>query len=304
MSIYTNQEMAMLFDSSKCTACKGCQVACKQWNTLPSPLGLNEVKFTGSYQAPLELNGDTRLLMTFDEKESKDKFRPVEWAFGRRSCYHCSDPGCVQVCPSGCLQKQDNGFVTIDPAKCIGCKYCEAACPFEVPKYRFDGKVDKCTMCYERLDNGKVPACVQTCQPEALFFGPREEVLQKAKARVEVLKNKGFNKAEVYGENELGGLHVIHVCKYGHEAHGLPTNPEKSTMATISSLASPATGLAVGATVAGLALSFIAGMGYRRKKVSAEEAYQHWDARQQAESDKKVADRLLKDEKAKRDDAN
>lgn len=79
MSIYTNREMAMLFDSSKCTACKGCQVACKQWNTLPSPLGLNEQKFTGSYQAPLNLNGDTRLLMTFDEKPGKDKMRPVEW---------------------------------------------------------------------------------------------------------------------------------------------------------------------------------------------------------------------------------
>lgn len=110
MSIYTNREMAMLFDSSKCTACKGCQVACKQWNTLPSPLGLNEQKFTGSYQAPLNLNGDTRLLMTFDEKPGKDKMRPVEWAFGRRSCYHCSDPGCVTVCPSRCSAKTGKRF--------------------------------------------------------------------------------------------------------------------------------------------------------------------------------------------------
>lgn len=305
MSIYTNREMAMLFDSSKCTACKGCQVACKQWNTLPSPLGLNEQKFTGSYQAPLNLNGDTRLLMTFDEKPGKDKMRPVEWAFGRRSCYHCSDPGCVTVCPSGALQKQENGFVTVNAEKCIGCTYCQSACPFDVPRYRFDTKVDKCTMCYERLENGKVPACVQTCQPEALMFGPREEMIQKAHQRVDSLKKRGYEKAEVYGENEMGGLHVIHVCKYGHEVHGLPTNPQKSTMATLSSLASPATGIAVAATVGGLALSFIAGMGYRRKKVSAEEAYEHWDDRQKAASDAKVAERLKKDaEQEKRDSAN
>ena len=70
---YINQEVAMLFDSSKCTACKGCQIACKQWNVLFSPLGLNENKFTGSYQAPMDLNGSNRLIMTFKEKRTESK---------------------------------------------------------------------------------------------------------------------------------------------------------------------------------------------------------------------------------------
>ena len=88
------KEVAMLFDSSHCTGCKGCQVACKQWNMLPSKLGLNENKFSGTYQNPPDLNGDTRLVMTFDEKESGNKYQPINFAIGRRSCYHCTDAAC------------------------------------------------------------------------------------------------------------------------------------------------------------------------------------------------------------------
>ncbi|MCD8339671.1 MAG: 4Fe-4S dicluster domain-containing protein [Burkholderiales bacterium] len=298
MSNYTNKDVALYFDSSKCTGCKGCQVACKQWNTLYSPLGLNEQKFTGSYQAPLDLNGQTRLVMTFGEQEgTTKKSRPVEWAFGRKSCFHCSDPACVEICPSGCLQKQANGIVTVDAEKCIGCKYCQQACPFDVPKYdEFNGgKVEKCTMCYERLENGRLPACVQTCQPEALQFGPRDEMLDKAHKRVDWLKNRGYQKAAVYGEDELGGLHVIQVAKYGKEAHGLPENPQKSSLLSLSKLAAPITGIAAAVTVGGLALSFLAGMGYRRRQVNLAEKRQEWNARQQARADELIADRLQKD---------
>ena len=88
MSIYTRKEMAMLYDASKCTGCKGCQVACKQWNVLYSNLGMNAFPFSGSYQNPEDLNGSNRLVMTFKEKKSDNQLRPVEWAFGRRSCFH------------------------------------------------------------------------------------------------------------------------------------------------------------------------------------------------------------------------
>ena len=113
---YINQEVAMLFDSSKCTACKGCQIACKQWNVLFSPLGLNENKFTGSYQAPMDLNGSNRLIMTFKEKRTESKVRPVEWAFGRRSCFHCTEAGCAMVCPTGALKIQPRST----SAQCAG----------------------------------------------------------------------------------------------------------------------------------------------------------------------------------------
>lgn len=228
---YKNQEVAMLFDSSHCTGCKGCQVACKQWNMLPSKLGLNENEFTGSLQGPGDLGGDTRLVMTFDEKPSGNKYQPIHWAIGRRSCYHCTDAGCVAICSSGALQKQENGVVTFDTNKCNGCTYCQSACPFDVPRFRdTDGRIDKCTLCFDRLEEGEVPACVKTCQPEALKFGKREDMIAEGERRVAFLKKKGFDKAELYGVTEMGGLHVLQVLKFGHEAYGLPTNPKPNDM--------------------------------------------------------------------------
>ena len=236
------KEIAMLFDSSRCTGCKGCQVACKQWNMLPSPMGLNENVFHGSYQNPPNLNGDTRLVMTFDEKPSGD------------------------------------------------------ACPFDVPRFRpTDGRIDKCTLCLDRLEEGEIPACVKTCQPEALKFGPREEMIALGKQRVEFLKAKGFEKAELYGEHEMGGLHILQVCKYGHEAYGLPTDPKPDTTLAAIQAMKPVTAVGTAAVVAGLAVSFLAAAGYRRKKVSIEEAKAGWTPEQRAKADREVAEALRRE---------
>ena len=105
-------ERAVYFDSSKCTACKGCQVACKTWNNLPSPLGTNEAKWSGTHQNPVDLNGGTRLIITFNELEGDSKIKPVKWAFGRRACQHCTDAPCASVCPGGALvRNEETGFV-------------------------------------------------------------------------------------------------------------------------------------------------------------------------------------------------
>ena len=285
------KEVAMLFDASHCTGCRGCQVACKEWNVRPARLGLNANPFTGSYQGPMDLNGDTRLIMTFDEKPSGNKYHPIDWAIGRRSCYHCTDPGCVQACSSGALQKNENGVVTFDTDKCNGCTFCQAACPFDVPRFRpMDGKIDKCTLCMDRLEQGGKPACVHTCQPEALDFGPREEMLKKAHARVEFLKKKGFAKAEVYGENECGGLHVIQVCALGHEAYGLPTNPEPKKVINAIDVMKPVTAVGAAAVVGALAVSFLANLGYRRKAVTLEEAKASWTPEQRAKAEAEAAE--------------
>src|SRR5450759_302106 len=102
-------ENAILYDSSKCSACKGCQVMCKQWNMLPSSLGKNTNEFTGTYQSMSALNGDTRLMITFDEKATD---KGIEWAFMRKACFHCTDPACLPVCPKSAISKLDNGTVS------------------------------------------------------------------------------------------------------------------------------------------------------------------------------------------------
>lgn len=286
-----SKEIAILFDTSHCTGCRGCQVACKQWHRLPAPTGLNANKFTGSYQGPFDLNGDTRLLMTFDEKPSNNKFHPVNWAIGRRSCFHCTDAGCVAACSSGALYKNENGVVSFDTEKCNGCTFCQMACPFDVPRFRpTDGKIEKCTQCMDRLEQGEKPACVKTCQPEALSFGPRDEMIAKGKARVEFLKKKGFDKAELYGEHEMGGLHTLTVCNFGREAYGLPENPQAKTVTKAIQMMKPVTAIGTAAVVAGLAVSFLAAMGYRRKEVTIEEAKKSWTPEQRAKADREVAE--------------
>jgi formate dehydrogenase beta subunit len=254
-------ENAILYDSSKCSACKGCQVQCKQWNMLPSPLGKNTNEFTGTYQSMSALNGDTRLLITFAEKATD---KGVEWAFMRKACFHCTDPACLPVCPKSAISKLDNGTVKLDSTKCIGCKYCNAACPFEVPKYRPNfGVSNKCTLCDDRVGQGLQPACVKTCPAHALFFGPRDEMLATGKARIEELKKEGFGKAELYGETEMGGMHVLSVAKYGYEAHGLIRDPKIPDLVSVFGVMKPVVALGAAALAGGLVVSFLTGLGYK-----------------------------------------
>lgn len=259
-------ENAILYDSSKCSACKGCQVQCKQWNGMPSALGKDEYEFTGSYQSMPDLNGDTRLLIQFDEKATD---KGIEWAFSRRACFHCTEPACMDVCPVGAISKSDDGTVKLDSAKCVGCKYCTAACPFEVPKFRENfGVSNKCTLCDDRVAQGREPACVQTCPAAALSFGPRAEQIAAGKARVEELKAEGYDKAELYGETEMGGMHSLFVAKYGLETHGLVRDPKKLPITSLMSILKPVAGLGVAAVLGGLGLSFVTGMGYKRDELT------------------------------------
>ena len=154
-------EKAILFDSSRCTACRGCQVACKCWNGLPSTLEKNGNPSTGSYQSPMDLNGDTRLLISFHEEAGGDK--GVKWAFGRRSCQHCTDAPCATICPGGALKKDEaTGFVSVDESKCIGCGACRKICAHDAPtienrKMHID--TNKCVGC------GR---CIAVCPMDAI----------------------------------------------------------------------------------------------------------------------------------------
>ena len=268
-------EMAILFDTSRCTGCHACQIACKCWNNLPSPTGLNENEFSGTHQNPPELNGNTRLIMTYNEEvnETLDPTvllgtKRVKWAFGRKACQHCTDAGCVSICPAGAVYKDEaTGFVTHDQSKCIGCQYCSSACPFEVPHYYNDGLrtvINKCSGCVDRISHGMSPACVSTCQPEALSFGTRNEMMAAAHERVAMLKERGYTDACVYGENEMGGLHVIQVFKYGVKTHGQVENPQVMGTAGAMNIMKPITAVVTPIVVVGLGAMFALATGYKR----------------------------------------
>lgn len=218
---------AILIDTSKCTACRGCQVACKQWNDLPAEKTHN----WGSYQNPRHLSANTWKLVTFNEVEIGAE---VRWLFLPMQCLHCTEASCVSVCPTGAAHHQGE-FVVIDENLCIGCGYCVQACPFRVPHSmpgpddRHKGTARKCTFCIDRVSNGFLPACAKTCPAGAYKVGERNGLVAAGQARVRHLQANGNPNAYLYGEKELGGLHVMYVLADRPALYGLPEAPHPAT---------------------------------------------------------------------------
>jgi len=272
-------EKAILYDATKCTACRGCQVACKQWNEndeyIPSPadgVGV-QAKNTGSYENPPDLSPTTWLKMEFREVEAGGSIR---WLFTRRACMHCTDAGCVKVCPTGSLYHHELGFVAYDKDTCSGCGYCADACPFQVPRSTRNilsgiAKMDKCTFCttagLDRIAEGWEPACVKTCPPGALKYGDRAELVAEGRKRVQALQAKGWPNANLYGEKELDGLHVMYVLDDAPAIYGLPAEPRVSA-ATIAwqDVIQPVGWALGGLTIVGLGLNYLVARASTKKE--------------------------------------
>jgi formate dehydrogenase beta subunit len=231
------EHVGMLIDTTKCMGCRGCQVACKQWNQLPA----TKTKFGGTYQNPPKLSATTWTMVHFVEPamvknkgdvaaQRRDFNGNPEWLFRKQQCFHCDDPACVTACPTGALRKQDNGIVMINQESCAGCKYCIEACPFETPHPDHNtGTARKCWMCLDRVKNGLQPACATACPTGAVQFGTRAAMLSKAKARVEKLRAEGKD-PYIYGEKELGGLGVLTILGSNEpELYDLPRDPKHPT---------------------------------------------------------------------------
>ena len=224
-------EKAMLIDTSKCTACRGCQVACKQWNELSAET--TEFFVVGSgYQNPPDLSADTYCLVEFHSSTTSGG--DPEWLFRKRQCMHCTDASCVSVCPVSAMQKDSaTGFVFVDEELCIGCGACVSACPFEVPRLTSDesAKSKKCWACLDRLTEGAVtgdipqPACAKSCPSGAITFGDRDALVTQAQARQAEIGG------HLYGVEEAGGLHQIYVLQKDPSFYGLPSASEISSKA-------------------------------------------------------------------------
>jgi len=253
-------EKSILFDSTKCIACRACQVACKQWNGLRG----EETNNRGSYENPPDLSPQTWIKMRFIET---GKQGVPGWTFLRQACMHCTDAACVRVCPNGSLYHHPLGFVAYNKDTCTGCGYCIDACPFHVPRSTRNiltgiAKMDKCTLCttqgLDRIAEGWEPACVKTCPPYALKFGDRDPLKAEGTKRVQALKSQGYANAYLYGERELNGLHVLYVLDNSPGVYGLPVDPQvPATVTAWKGIIQPLGWVLGGLTIVGLGLNYM-----------------------------------------------
>jgi formate dehydrogenase iron-sulfur subunit len=212
----------VLVDTTLCVGCRSCEQACNEVNTdLPrkalahfKDLSILEEKRRMDFSTYTVVN---RYYNSIPEAEQK----PV---FAKFQCMHCLRPACKSACIVGAFTSESTGAVQYDSWKCIGCRYCMAACPFQVPAYEyrnaFTPKVRKCTFCQPRISAGELPACVQACPMEVMTFGPREELLSDARAKLAAHPERYVQ--HIYGENEVGGTSWLYLSSLPFEQIGLP----------------------------------------------------------------------------------
>jgi formate dehydrogenase iron-sulfur subunit len=221
-AIRDSPEFAKLVDISRCIGCKGCEVACKEWNELK----IEPTHNFGSFQSHEDLSPDTWLLMRFNEVEVGGA---LQWFIKKDACLHCEDPACLFACPSpGAIVQYTNGIVDFNQDQCIGCNYCESACPFDIPRFAPDKKVMyKCNMCVDRVESGLEPACVKTCPTQAINWGSKEDMVAMAHKKVEGLERRGYEHAMLYDPPGVGGTHMMYVVPHGDhlEDYDLPADP-------------------------------------------------------------------------------
>jgi formate dehydrogenase iron-sulfur subunit len=225
------EAMSFYTDITVCIGCKACEVACKEWNQLPAENGGIRELSGNSYDNTQRLDGihwrHVKFIEQFDETR-----RDGRWLMMSDVCKHCVQAGCLEVCPTGAIIRTEFDTVVIQSDVCNGCRDCIAACPFGVIDINpASNTAQKCTLCYDRLQNGLEPACSKACPTDSIQFGPIRELRQRAQARVEQLHNQGTREAYLYGADEsiLGGLNSFYLLTDTPETYGLPRRPQMPT---------------------------------------------------------------------------
>ena len=255
------KRMGFFTDTTVCIGCKACEVACKQWNDLPAdptPLEGRSYDYSG------DLSASTWRHVHFVELPPRhDDMDIVDWAaddgeprwvFMSDVCKHCTNAGCLDACPTGALIRTEFQTVVVQPDVCNGCGYCVPACPFGViDRDPYDGRAAKCTLCYDRLQDGMEPACAKSCPTDSIQFGEWDDLVERARARIATLHERGLERAYLYGIDDdpadqlAGNLGSIFLLTEPPERFGLPAHAD-----------SPIQEHVVRATTAGLAAAFTA----------------------------------------------
>ncbi|HZT85347.1 MAG TPA: 4Fe-4S dicluster domain-containing protein [Gaiellaceae bacterium] len=256
------ERVGFFTDTSVCIGCKACEVACKDWNLIPedgrvwtgesydhtSQLGANTWRHVAfvEQRKPLLTKGTDRAELGVDA--GGDGGTGLRWLMESDVCKHCTHAACLDVCPTGSLFRTEFGTVVVQQDICNGCGYCVPACPFGVLDKRHleattdpppaflgrkeDGRVWKCTLCYDRLKGGHEPACAKACPTKSIQFGPLEELRERADARLAKLDAEGWNGARLYGrdpDDGVGGFGAFFLLLDEPEVYGLPPDPVVTT---------------------------------------------------------------------------
>ena len=250
--------MGFFTDTSVCIGCKACEVACKEWNGIPA----TPFELTGdSYDNTGGLGADVWRHVAFVEQKVPDPDHDLRWLMSSDVCKHCTTAACLDVCPTGSLFKTEFGTVVVQEDICNGCGYCVPACPYGVLDRREgDGRVFKCTLCYDRLRDGEEPACAKACPTDSINFGTHEDMLQMAQGRLDQVVEAGHRDAQLYGDGPsqgVDGAGSIFLLLDQPEVYGLPPDPIAATK-QIGSMWRAAFA-AAGALVAGVALAALGG---------------------------------------------
>jgi Fe-S-cluster-containing dehydrogenase component len=208
----TSNNYAMLHDTTRCIGCQACEVACNEKNGFPLPE--KELK-AGNKRS----TGTEALTVVNAHKTDKGI------VYAKTQCMHCEQPACVSACLVNAMYKTPGGPVIWREDKCMGCRYCMVACPFDVPKFEYGSlnpKIRKCIMCFDRLGEGEVPACAQACPQEAILFGKRGELLDIARRRI--ADHPSDYVCHIYGEHEVGGTNMLYLAGVPFEQLGFRTD--------------------------------------------------------------------------------
>jgi Fe-S-cluster-containing dehydrogenase component len=208
----------MLYDATRCIGCRACVTACKASNNLPGNL----------YDPPNDLDGYTKNIIKLYESNG-------EHSYMKQQCMHCIDPGCANACMIGAFKKRELGIVTWDPDRCIGCRYCQVACPYNIPKFQWDTavpKIVKCELCHHIIvdpttgdyKEGTQPGCCQACPKEAVIFGKYEDLLADAQQRIADHPERYYpaGNPKIFGETDGGGTQVLYLADVSFDKLGLP----------------------------------------------------------------------------------